>query len=130
VKPFAPPSVSAVAGILLLACVMTACGSTSGHASPRVKSAYVYMVNTSGSNPYAFSPHQLVISAGTRVTWINRTSQPHTVSQTGEHPFFDSGSLRSIDPHQRWSFVFRRVGRFGYSCLIHPFMHGIIVVRA
>jgi plastocyanin len=88
------------------------------------------MVDTSGSNPYAFSPRELVISVGTRVTWENRSSQPHTVTQSGEHPFFDSGSLRTIDPHRSWSFVFHRKGRFSYSCLLHPFMQAVVVVRA
>jgi plastocyanin len=88
------------------------------------------MVNTSGSNPFGFSPKVLTIAVGTRVTWVNRSSQPHTVTQSGEHPFFDSGSVNAIDPHHRWSFVFHRKGRFSYSCLIHPFMQASIVVHA
>jgi plastocyanin len=117
-------------GVVVLACVLTSCGSASGRTNPLVKTAYVYIVDTRGYNPYAFSPSKLIISVGTRVTWINRSSQPHTVTQSGEHPFFDSGSLRAIDPHHRWSFVFHRAGRFPYSCLLHPFMQGRIVVRA
>jgi plastocyanin len=116
-------------GAVVLVGLLTSCGSATGQTRPPVKAAYVYIVDAAGSNPFAFSPQKLTISVGTRVTWINRSSQPHTVTQSGEHPLFDSGSLYAIDPHHRWSFVFHRAGRFGYSCLLHPFMQASIVVH-
>lgn len=91
--------------------------------------AYVDIVNQSGRNQFGFAPGTLTVRAGTRVIWRNRSSQAHTVTDTAASRAFDSGTYRLIGPGQHWSFVFHSPGRYVYTCLLHPFMRGTIVVR-
>jgi plastocyanin len=70
-----------------------------------------------------FTPAELTIAPGTRVTWINEDNQPHTVTDRGRA--FHSAAL---DTKERFSYTFARPGEFAYFCTIHPMMVGRIVV--
>ena len=71
----------------------------------------------------AFSPDPITVKVGDTVTWINNESYAHTVvSDTG---LFKSPSLATGDT---FSYKFTKVGTFPYSCSIHPFMHGSVIV--
>ena len=67
----------------------------------------------------------LTVSRGTRVTWTNRDSTPHTVTGEGE------GGPRSGDiaPGSNYSFTFDRAGTFNYVCSIHASMRGQVIVQ-
>ena len=69
-------------------------------------------------------PAQTEIAVGTTVTWTNSDPIAHTVTATDGT--FDSGIL-SVG--QSFSHTFDEEGTFDYSCMIHPFMQGSIVVR-
>ncbi|MDE1925124.1 MAG: cupredoxin family copper-binding protein [Patescibacteria group bacterium] len=72
---------------------------------------------------FAFSPNQISVKAGTKVTWTNNDSVAHTVtSNTGA---FDSGTL---NPGSAYSFTFSTPGTFSYHCRIHPNMTATVVV--
>jgi plastocyanin len=73
---------------------------------------------------FKFSPRTLTVKAGTRVTWVNRDGDPHTVKSAKGH--FASGAL---DTGKRFSVVLRHRGTFTYLCTIHPYMHGTVVVK-
>ncbi len=73
---------------------------------------------------FAFKPAQLSIPAGTRVTWQNNDSVPHTVTE--RDGLFDSGSLSRGD---EFSYTFTQSGSFDYYCTIHPSMTGKVVVE-
>ena len=73
---------------------------------------------------FAFHAKRLVVKKGTRVTWKNSDSDPHTVKSTKGH--FASEAL---DTGGTYSVVMRHAGTFSYICTIHPNMHGEIVVR-
>ncbi len=68
------------------------------------------------------------IKKGTKVTWINATSIPHTVVS-------DDGKFKSSDPakvimqNQMYSVVFATAGTFKYHCSIHPPQVGTIIVQ-
>lgn len=115
---------------IIFAFGLVSCDRAAAVTSRQVSVAYVYMRDHTGTDPYVFAPRTITVRSGTRIVWRNQTTQPHTVSQTGEHPFFDSGSQTLIAPHHDWSFVFRRPGRYSYSCLLHPFMKGTVIVKA
>lgn len=73
---------------------------------------------------FAFNPNTLNIKTGTKVTWTNNDSVPHTINS-------DSGSLLksgTIAQGQSWSFTFSKTGTADYHCSIHPMMKGQIVV--
>lgn len=76
---------------------------------------------------FAFIPDTLRIAPGTTVTWVNCEApnvDPHTATASAGE--WDSGYLR---PGSKYTRVFGVAGRFGYSCLPHPFMRGAVVVQ-
>jgi plastocyanin len=128
-----------VAFVTVLVALLAGCSvgsaehTSSGSAGPQTSSTArrtVYIRNHSGANEFAFEPHSITIRTGTRVTWVNRSAQPHTVTATGRHPAFDSGTSRLVEPKHNWSFLFRHAGRYSYYCLLHPYMTGVVIVRS
>ncbi len=81
------------------------------------------------SNPYDPSP--LTVKTGTSVTWTNKDSSIHTVT-SGLPENGDVGTLFDsslINPGMTFVHVFDKQGTFDYSCTLHPFMHGQIIVK-
>jgi plastocyanin len=74
---------------------------------------------------FAFAPQQLEIPVGTTVVFTNSDSAPHTATESGDTPLFDSGSLGT---GESFEFTFDAPGTYEYICLIHPSMRGTIVV--
>ena len=73
-----------------------------------------------------FTLAALTVPAGTRVTWTNQDTAPHTVtSDTGA---FDSGIATSLSNGATFSFTFATAGSFAYHCEIHPSMKATITV--
>ena len=89
----------------------------------------------------AYLPAQLTITAGTTVTWINKDSIGHTVTegdpnspkQPALRAFDSSGEAGSgkaalLEPGQSWSYTFTTLGTYNYYCIVHPYMTGQITV--
>lgn len=72
---------------------------------------------------FAFQPATLSVPVGTTVTWTNNDTVAHT--STSDSGVWNSGTLA---PGQSYSYTFTQAGSFPYHCMIHPFMHGTIVV--
>jgi YVTN family beta-propeller protein len=84
-------------------------------------------VGASGANisivNFAFSPGEMRIGAGERLTWSNNDGAPHAVA------FKDNSTgTKSILPGQTFSRLFDRAGTFDYFCSVHPYMTGRVVV--
>jgi plastocyanin len=78
-----------------------------------------------GIDNFVYDPQQIMVKAGTTVTWINHDDIPHTVtSKTG---VFRS---KALDTDDKFSFTFATAGTFPYFCALHPHMTGTIVVEA
>jgi plastocyanin len=73
---------------------------------------------------FAFKPARLVVSPGTRIVWTNKDSDPHTVTSAKGQWASDA-----LDTDEHFARIFNKVGTFVYYCSIHPFMHGVIIVR-
>jgi plastocyanin len=71
----------------------------------------------------AYQPAQLTVLAGQTVTWRNAGLGPHTV--TADAGQFDSGTLQA---GATFSYAFSTPGTYLYSCMVHPTMHGSVVV--
>jgi plastocyanin len=71
-----------------------------------------------------FDPADVVVTAGTKITFINNDSVPHRIK--AEASAFES---RELEPGQRWTTVISNIGEYPYSCAIHPDMQGKITVR-
>jgi plastocyanin len=63
---------------------------------------------------YEFVPKELVIPAGTTVTWINNDAVAHTV--TADDRSYDSGLFSHLGTY---SITFDAPGTYGYFCLPH-----------
>ncbi len=75
---------------------------------------------------FTFSPAQLTVSVGTKVTWVNRDDVPHTAASTAKPKRFDS---RTLDTDEKFSHVFTEPGTYDYFCAVHPKMTGQVVVK-
>jgi plastocyanin len=81
----------------------------------------------------AYDPYPINANVGDTVTWINKDSQPHTVtSGTNGQPDgkFDSSPNLSplMAPQQTFSYTFEEEGEFPYYCALHPNMIGTVNV--
>lgn len=74
-----------------------------------------------------FVPTSVTVSAGETVVWINEDSAIHTVTSDEPHP---DGVLDDwINPGEKYEFTFETVGEYPYSCIIHPWATGVVVVE-
>jgi plastocyanin len=96
-----------------------------------VASVSIVKGSSSPSIAKPYDPSPVTIKSGTSVTWTNNDSTLHTVSsglpeQGAVGTLFDS-SL--IAPGKTFTHTFDKAGSFDYSCTLHPFMRGQIVVK-
>ena len=74
---------------------------------------------------FAFSPADIEVEVGDKITWTNDDAAAHTVTATSGADF-DSGTLaRGAD----FTFEATKAGTIDYVCAIHPSMKGTITVR-
>ena len=73
---------------------------------------------------FKYQPDVVTIHVGDTVQWKNSDIVPHTVRAADKS--FDSGP---IVPGATWKFVAKKAGTFPYTCVPHPNMHGILIVR-
>jgi plastocyanin len=74
---------------------------------------------------FAFAPRELTVAPGTTVVWNNRDETPHTISAK-------DGSFvsKAMDTDDHFEHTFASAGDFTYFCTLHPFMTGVVHVRA
>lgn len=72
---------------------------------------------------YTFSPPEVTVTAGTKVTWTNHDQEPHSVMEKNKK--FHSAAL---DTDDSYSFTFTQPGTYRYFCTLHPQMTGTITV--
>src|SRR6185437_13421138 len=75
---------------------------------------------------YSFHPGALTVGKDSTVTWVNKDGDVHTIKSTDGPETFNSPAL---DSGGRFAFTFHRAGTYHYVCSVHPYMHGVIVVR-
>ena len=74
---------------------------------------------------FAFTPASISVKKGTTVTWTNKDSAGHTVTESDSQSGPTSGTLSN---GQSYHFTFNTVGTFHYKCSIHPSMTGTVTV--
>ena len=93
-------------------------GSRRGPSSP-VSTDKVIIQN------FAFSPADIQIKLGAKITWTNYDSSQHTITES-------DGQIGPQSPPlshgKSYTFIFKRVGVFHYHCLINPEMKGTVAV--
>jgi plastocyanin len=74
---------------------------------------------------FAFTPAQITIAPGESVTWTNDDGAPHgLVYQDG------AKGTDLLLPGASFSRQFDRPGTYDYSCAVHSYMTGRVIVRA
>lgn len=74
---------------------------------------------------FAFSPQNLTVKSGEKITWVNRDEEPHTVVSVGKK--FQKSS--ALDTDQEFTITAGAPGTYKYFCSVHPRMTGTIVVE-
>jgi amicyanin len=97
----------------------------SGPAAPPAQTAEPSSVKVAIDN-FVFVPKELVVTAGTTVTWVNADDMPHTVTSTTSPALFGS---KTLDTDDEFSFEFKAAGTYDYLCKLHPYMTGKVVVK-
>jgi plastocyanin len=72
---------------------------------------------------FGFNPQIITVPVGTTVTWPNLDPVEHTV--TSDTFVFDS----SLAFNETFSYTFTEPGTYPYSCTIHDFMFGRVIVE-
>lgn len=103
---------------LLLAAVFAAAATT-----PSLFAATA-SAQTVDITQFAYTPKEITVAPGTRITWTNRDEIPHTV--TAKDKSFDS---KALDTGDKFEHTFAAEGDFEYYCSVHPFMTGVVHVR-
>jgi len=73
---------------------------------------------------FQFGPETIQVDAGTKVTWANSDTSPHTA--TADDSSFDTGDL---DKGDTASITFDEPGEFTYYCRFHPNMKATVEVE-
>ncbi len=74
---------------------------------------------------FAFGPSILTVPQGTVVTWTNKDTASHTVTEDNGAAGPKSTTLKT---GQTYSFKFDTPGTYAYHCTIHPSMNGKVIV--
>jgi plastocyanin len=118
-----------VAGLAVAAAILPAGGASShpGHGAKRVAVAN-----------YSYSPAEVQLVVGDSVNWVWKglagPDLQHTITaDAGQAESFESdpgvaGPSVQHSTDDNFFHTFNRVGRFTYTCRVHPFMHGTVVV--
>lgn len=67
-----------------------------------------------------FSPKNITIAAGTRVTWVNMDTVEHDVTEGDPPASAPAWSSGAMFPGASWSFDFCDPGMWKYHCSVHP----------
>ena len=114
-------TIRAAAGLALVG--LAACGAAT--ASPTLKPNEVQVIEPVGKEAaWTYAPHELRVSVGTTVTFVNMGKEFHTVTSSDEGRPFDVG----LDSGKSATITFEKVGTFAYHCGVHPQMTGIVRV--
>jgi len=80
-----------------------------------------------------FNPSSITISAGTRVVWVNKDSETHSVDpgtfmNAAPEDFLAS---ENMDQNDTYGLTFTKIGRINYYCSIHQqnVKQGTIIVQ-
>ena len=127
-----PTSLAAPAvAVVGLAPALAACGGGSSSSSTTTTTTGGTS-STSGSaasitiKNFAFRPASMTVKAGTRITVTNQDSATHTV--TADNNSFDTGNISG--GASKTLTAPNNPGSYAYHCMIHPFMHGRLIVTS
>jgi len=101
---------------VLLPVALTSGSSAAGETAGASATKRVAIVN------FAFRPATVTVAKGSTVTFDNTSPVKHTATREGS---FDT---QAIKPGKSATVRFAKKGTFAYHCMIHPSMHGKVIV--
>jgi plastocyanin len=94
--------------------------------APAAEGPQVLMVdNEPDLTRWHYDPATVTVPAGATVVWLNKGNEDHSV--TADDRSFDSGLKKSGATFSR---VFPQPGTYTYHCQPHPWMKGLVEVKA
>jgi plastocyanin len=73
---------------------------------------------------FSFTPSEITIKTGAKVTWTNADDVPHTIRSVD-----DKFGSKALDTGDQFSFTFTQPGTYEYFCSVHPKMTARIIVK-
>jgi plastocyanin len=109
--------------VLALAVPLALVASGAGTAKPvpSTSNAASYTITI---KDFEFSPRNLVIPVGSKVTWTNKDEEPHKVAEVNS-----SFTSQPLDTDEGYTYEFKVPGKYEYFCTVHPRMTGTIIVE-
>jgi len=105
---------------------MSSMSNMSNSSSDNSNSNNAVATNSVEISNFAFSPVNITVKKGTKVTWTNKDTTGHTVtSDDGDNGGLDSKLLAQ---GESYSATFNTAGTFKYHCSIHSEMTGTVTV--
>lgn len=116
-------SLPAVLSALAAAALLAGCGGDDKKAA--TKPAGAAFTDTIRIADFIYEPDPVTVKAGQKIAIANADDAPHTVTEEGQMPSFDSST---IEGKQRGSVTFSKPGTYKYFCSFHPTMKGTVTV--
>lgn len=104
---------------------MSSMSASNSSSSDGAKNETPQATNAVTIQNFAFTPASITVKKGTTVTWTNKDSAAHTVT---ENDGKDGPASSDVNSGQTYSFTYNSVGTFQYHCSIHPSMTGTVTV--
>ena len=107
---------------LLGATLLTGCGADGDDTNTGGATAPTTSIRIAD---FTYEPDPATVKAGTPITIANADRAPHTLTEEGGSPSFDSDTIKGA---KRGSVTFTKPGTFKYYCVFHPTMKGTVTV--
>ncbi len=129
------PGFTRLGVIALTACALlgaAACGSSSKAKPPPAPTDMRNQAQvTIDAHNNQFSPVDVIVTVGTKVTWHNVDPVVHNVKKSADALDFGAPfGTDDLNPGGTYSFTFAKTGTFFYSCTIHAGMSAKVEVVA
>jgi plastocyanin len=100
---------------------LVASGAGTAKPAPHASEPPSYTINI---KDFMFSPRNLTIPVGSKVTWTNKDEEPHKVAEVNS-----SFTSKPLDTDEGFTYEFKVPGKYEYFCTVHPRMTGTIIVE-
>jgi plastocyanin len=100
---------------------LVASGAGTAKPAPPANATPTYTINI---KDFMFTPRNLTIPVGSKVTWTNKDEEPHKVAEVNS-----SFTSKPLDTDEGFTYEFTAPGKYEYFCTVHPRMTGTIIVE-
>jgi plastocyanin len=112
----------AMLAALLGATLLAGCGDKADTGTPAPAAAATDAIQI---KDFLFVPDPVTVKAGVKIAVSNTDKAPHTVTEVGGSPSFDSGTIKG---GESGSVTFSKPGTYKYFCEFHATMKGTVTV--